>query len=327
MSVASAGHPQAPHLGWAKRLLGPLHVTGVFWFKVPYWFFTWLPAAWTGFMVLLFTTLFFVTLRRIGAAIAANLEAALGPAGFLGTQSRVYRTMRAFAWCHAERYEQLHDRGGFKVAVEGVEHLQALQRPAEGFIFVTAHIGGWESSSRLVSGHVDRWAHVVREEELDPRAQAFMERALARHGVMRYTTHFAANDPRLGIELKNALQQGHVVALQADRPRVGGRAINTLLFGRETRLPAGPATLARTAGVPLLPVFSFREGRKSYRVVVRPPIRVSQDAEKSQALSDAAQQLAREIEWAIRERPHQWFCFGRLWPEAGAGEPNAQPAA
>jgi KDO2-lipid IV(A) lauroyltransferase len=114
--------------------------------------------------------------------------------------------------------------------------------------------------------------------------------------------------------LKNALQQGHVVALQADRPRAGGRSIGALLFGRETRLPAGPPALARSAGVPLLPVFSFREGRRRYRVVVRPTIRVSSEDEKNQALARAAQRLASEIEWAIRERPHQWFCFGRLWP-------------
>ena len=27
----------------------------------------------------------------------------------------------------------------------------------------------------------------------------------------------------------------------------------------------------------------------------------------------AITQIGAEIEWAIRQRPHQWFCFRRLW--------------
>ena len=27
----------------------------------------------------------------------------------------------------------------------------------------------------------------------------------------------------------------------------------------------------------------------------------------------AVTQIGTEIEWAIRQRPHQWFCFRRLW--------------
>jgi len=29
----------------------------------------------------------------------------------------------------------------------------------------------------------------------------------------------------------------------------------------------------------------------------------------------ATRKIAEEIEWAIRERPHQWFCFKALWPD------------
>jgi KDO2-lipid IV(A) lauroyltransferase len=316
--AATAEQPQAPHVGWAKRLLGPFHFTGAFWFLFPYRWFAWWPKWMTGPAVWTFSSLFFVPLRRVVAAIAANLEAPLGPAGWLERQRRAFLNLRTFAWCLAERYEQLHDRGGFSVLVEGAEHLEALGKSGEGFIFVTAHIGGWENSSRMISDRFERHAHVVREEELDPRTQALLERALGRHEAARYTTHFAADDPRLGIELMNALRQGDVVALQADRPRAGSRTITASLFGRETRLPAGPAALARSAGAPLLPIFSFREGRKRYRFVARPPIRVSHDDEKHKALAEAVQRLAGEIEWAIRERPYQWFCFGRLWPEGQA---------
>ena len=122
-----------------------------------------------------------------------------------------------------------------------------------------AHIGSWEigSSLPLREEHV---IHVVREEELDYRAQEFVQGILRHVGGPRYHTHFATRDPRLGITLLNALRRGEFVALQADRPRTGGRTIDVEIFQRPFALPLGPFALARSAEVALLPVFIFREG-------------------------------------------------------------------
>ena len=46
------------------------------------------------------------------------------------------------------------------------------------------------------------------------------------------------------------------------------------LFGRPMELPVGPAAIARAAGVPMVPVFIFREGRHRSRVFIRAPISV-----------------------------------------------------
>jgi KDO2-lipid IV(A) lauroyltransferase len=104
-----------------------------------------------------------------------------------------------------------------------------------------------------------------------------------------------------------------MVALQGDRPRLGGRTHTAPLFGRALSLPVGPPALARATGAALLPVFSFREGRDVYRVIVRPPIPVARTADREADVGQAVDRLAAEIEWAIRRAPHQWFCFRRLW--------------
>jgi lauroyl/myristoyl acyltransferase len=121
------------------------------------------------------------------------------------------------------------------------------------------------------------------------------------------------DDASLGLDLLAALRRGQVVALQGDRPRAGGRTVMARLFGRPLALPEGPMILARAAGTALVPTFSFREGRRRYRVVLRPPIRVSRDSPRAKASADAAQALARELEWAIAREPYQWFCLRRLW--------------
>jgi lauroyl/myristoyl acyltransferase len=266
-------------------------------------------------LVVLFTTFFFVILRTIGHAVAANLQPVLGPCGWSARQARVFRTLLEFAWCMAERYEMPVRQDRVQLTLEGAEHVEALARSDRGAIFVTAHIGHWEMASRQMAKRLVRHAHVVREEEVDPRAQEFVREMVKERSGAGHTTHFATGDPRLGIILADALRRGEYVALQGDRPRAGSRTVPATLFGKPMPLPAGPAVLARTTGVPLIPVFSFREGRLHYRVVVRDPIEVSATADRATAIQEATQRVAADIEWAIKTRPHQWFCFRRLWPE------------
>jgi KDO2-lipid IV(A) lauroyltransferase len=117
----------------------------------------------------------------------------------------------------------------------------------------------------------------------------------------------------LGVRLLDALRQGDVVALQGDRPRADGRTVEAPFLGRTLGFPVGPAALARAAGVPLVPVFVFREGRLRSRVSIRAPIEVAETRDRDADVADATRRLAAEIERAVRAAPHQWFCFAPLW--------------
>ena len=149
---------------------------------------------------------------------------------------------------------------------------------------------------------------------MDPRAQRWFEAVLVRKlGSLPYETHFATGDPGLGVRLLQALGRGEIVALQGDRPRAGGRMLPVTLFGRPYMLPDGPAALARVAEVPILPVYTVREGRRRYVVVFDDPIEVSRTGGRGNDLAEAAAAIAASLERAIRRAPHQWFCFAPLW--------------
>ena len=301
-----------PALGITRRLLGLFHVTGVFWYRFPHWAFTRLPSWTEAPSVVVFTAFFFLALTRIRGAVASNLEPVLGKAGRRERWLRSLRTMYSFAWCYLERYRRLASPELFHSQLEGERHWRELLASGRGMVLVTAHVGPWETSAQFGAGEAQRTIHVVREEEIDPRAQAFVRSLLTGSGD-NCITHFAGDDPRLTLELAEALRRGELVALQGDRPRAGGRCLSVALFGKPMPLPVGPATLARAAGVPLVPVFSFREGRRRIRAVVRAPITVTRTRDRDADVAGAVRRLAAEIEWAIRERPHQWFCFRRLW--------------
>jgi KDO2-lipid IV(A) lauroyltransferase len=317
---AAAAAPHAPETGLARRLLGRFHVTGVFWYRFHAWGARHWPSSQMWMAVTFFTTLFFLTLITIRRALARNLEAVLGPCGWLRRQARIYRTMFTFAWCLTERYERLRTARPFVLRAADPERWAEVCGAGGGFILVTGHLGNWEVGSMLpeAARAGARPVHVVREAEGDPRAQRYISELIRRHAGDLYVTHFA-EDPQLGMQLLDALRRGEIVALQGDRPRAGGRALTLTLFGRPFPLPVGPAALARAADVPLVPVFVFREGRRRYRCDVRPPIRVEPAADRRAGVDQALAGFAAELERAIAAEPHQWFCFRDLWPEAAGG--------
>ncbi|HEX2164863.1 MAG TPA: lysophospholipid acyltransferase family protein [Thermoanaerobaculia bacterium] len=310
-AVAPAA-PHAPERGRLARLLGPFHVTGVFWFRA-HAFGARRSDRFKRLVMPVMTGLFFLLLWRIRRAVTANLAAALGTAGWVERQRRIWRTFYSFAWSQTERYERLFTDAAFVVEARGRAEWDRLSRAAAGLVLVTGHVGNWEMASSVPATEEGTTMHVVREEELDPRAQAWVaERLQARLGG-GYRTHFAEDDPFLGLALREALERGEVVALQGDRPRKGGGALEVPLFGRPYALPIGPLVLARQTGVPILPAFVHRLGRRRYEVVFHPPIEVARTADRRADLLGAARRLAGDLEEAIRRTPHQWFVFRELW--------------
>jgi KDO2-lipid IV(A) lauroyltransferase len=271
-----------------------------------------------GLFMGFFVTFFWLVLRNIRAAIAANLEPVLGPCGWWERQVRMFRTLWVFSWCLSERYERLATDRPLRVDGDGEEGWRNLLESGKGLILVTAHMGNWEAGSMLPASRDRRRVHVVREAETDPRAQRFIENLIRRGGGDLYTTHFA-DDPQLGMILLDVLRDGDIVALQGDRPRSGGRAAEVTLFGRPFPLPIGPAVLARATGAPIVPVFVFREGRLRYRSFIRPAIEVRSTADRQADVEEAMRRFTAELEWAIRREPHQWFCFRKVWePDQGS---------
>jgi KDO2-lipid IV(A) lauroyltransferase len=314
--------PQAPRRGRLARLLGPLHVTGVVWYRLHRWATAHLPewAIRAGMPVCV--GFFYLVLWPIDRAIERNLRPVLGPSGWWTGQRRALRTLYRYAWCLSERYERLNVVSGEtrgELEVEGLEHWRRLHEAPEGFILLSAHVGHWELGSMAGAARSDRVVHLVREEEMDAAAQRFVAGLLARQSGDRYRVHFARpEDPLLGLELLRALRDGAIVALQGDRPRAGGESIRVPMFGLDYALPIGTAALARSAGVRILPVFVFRTGRRRACCVFRTPVRVARTEDRAADLRAALIEIGTHIEWAIRQRPHQWFCFREVWSDSAS---------
>ena len=305
--------PHAPRPGAVQRILGGLQITGAFWYRFHRWGISILPEWGIRAGISVFTAVFFVLLRRVRTAIASNLEVALGPCGWLERQRRIHSTMHQLAWCLTERYEWLNGVAMPEQTRLGLEHLEAARCGEGGVVAVTAHLGHWELASVGYPGRPVQEVHVVRDPEMNPRAQRMMQR-LMRQAAPGLVVHFNQKDPRLGAELLGVLRDGGLVALQGDRPAPGGRSVELRLFGRPFRVPVGPFALARAAGVSVLPVFAIRAGRRRTIVRIHAPIGIHR-SDSSDPVKQAARAFVELLQTEIQGTPHQWFCFSSLWCE------------
>lgn len=326
MKTRADERPHAPRRSWVARWLGPFYFSGNFWYRVPLWIARYVPEPIMAASVWSLGTLATVVLVNVRRAVRSNLELALGPCGRFEGYRRVQRTLISFAWCLIERSEQFVPGREFDVAFEGLDEWRATMERGTGFVMVTAHLGGWELGSTLPADAQGVTIHVVREPEPQADAQAYTEELVSQLGGDRYRTHFATDDMSLGVTLLAALREGDVVALQADRPRSGGQSAVVSLFDAPFELPTGPAALARLARVPIVPIFTLREGRRRYRVLVRPRVDVAPGADREAAHRAALERVAREIESAIRRAPDQWFCFREV-RDRPPGRSDRRPAA
>ena len=306
-------NPQAPQAGPFRRLLGRFYFNGVFWYRFHHWAATTIPGWVLAILMWPFAFVFYWALHSVRHALRRNHRMIDPEAGWLTLHWRALRTVHIFSWCLTERYKQFSPGAKFEIEYTGLDIWERVRNEDRGVIVVTSHIGGWEIGSAAAPGASETAeVHVVREREANEKAQAFVEGLLQDLGGHQYTTHFADDNPSLGMDLLAALRDGGVVALQGDRPRAGAQVERVELFGHTVSLPPGPVQLARIAGVPLIPVFTFREGRGQYRVEMREPIPIARTKDRLGDVHEAVQLLANDIEEAIRQYPLQWFCFSDI---------------
>ena len=307
--------PHGPARTVLGRLLGPLHVTGIAWYRLHYWL-TSFPEWFIVLMNWLSTWFFWCCLWRIRRAVASNLEAVLGPCGFVERQRRIWRTFHEFAWCMTERYEQFRPGRTMQFEFDGDAVWAAMNATDRGFVFFTAHFGNWEMGPLVREVPRGRKIHVVREPEMNKSAQRFIGTLFDRHPQRDlFVVHYAGAELTLGARLLMAVRKGDVIALPGDRPRAGMGTLTSTMFGRPMELPPGPAALARAADAQLVPVFVFRQGRRHYRIVLREPFAVARTDDKERDIQQAVDRMGLECERAIRERPHHWFCWAKLWSD------------
>jgi len=187
------------------------------------------------------------------------------------------------------------------------ERFQSALSLGRGLISVTAHIGNWEMGAAATAS-MGLPLHAVALRMKDRRVDDFFARLRISGGIRPMALGHAAWD------CFKALKQKEMVAFVADRD-VEGSGYRVNLFGREVRIPRGPAEMAVKSGAPVVPAFCIQETEGRFRLVVEEPIDLDSGVPPEQKVDAINRTMVGLIEKYISRYPSQWFAFYRVWNE------------
>ena len=181
---------------------------------------------------------------------------------------------------------------------------RAGRRPA---VFVSAHTANWELAAALgriggfdvdvvYSPQTNPVVHRALQARRRPLGCGFIERRVGARGIIQ------------------TINKGRSIGILLDQRYDEGE--NVSFFGHLTPAGTGPAALALKLGVDFVPVRIERREGAHFRATYGAPLKPGTDGPlKAQAL-DLTRQVYALFEGWIRERPAQWLCLKRRWPNA-----------
>ncbi|HEX7340935.1 MAG TPA: acyltransferase [Rhodanobacteraceae bacterium] len=211
---------------------------------------------------------------------------------------------------------------GFAISVDGLDELKAVLDHGRGVLLLGAHMGSFEVLRALASRHPDAPAlRIVLNTQQTPVLTRLLG-SLAPDVAAAIID--AAQDPvSVVLAVSEALEQGHPVALLADRGHPGESMRHIPFCGLPAPFPTGPWILAARTEVPVVLCLGLYQGGNHYQVIFEPfadTVSLPR-AEREHALEAVMTRYAARLEHYARQVPCNWFNFYDFWDEdADAGK-------
>lgn len=192
-----------------------------------------------------------------------------------------------------------------RVRVIGEVNIREALARGRGVVVPLPHMANWDLAgawATLELVPVTTVAERLKPEALYDQFVSFRERL-----GMTILPLTGGDTPVTGA-LADHLRSGGLVPLVADRD-LSRHGIDVVVAGQRTRMPAGPALLAKRTGAALVPAtLSYEGSEPHHRLAVRfhPPVRVDR-------ISDATQAVADVFTARIREHPEDWHMLQRYF--------------
>lgn len=191
------------------------------------------------------------------------------------------------------------------VEIEGAEHLKEALKAGKGAVISTGHAGNWE----LMGGALSQAGFPLIGVAMRQR-DAAMDRFINeyRRLVGMHITY--KDDVR---EMFRMMREGWVVGLLADQDTNRHDGIVLEFFGKPTNCVPGPAAMARSAGIGVIPGYITRKADGTHKIILHAPIDVPRTKDKRADICTAQQAVNRVLEQHIREHPEEWFWMHDRW--------------
>ena len=269
-------------------------------------------------------TLYFFLRRGYERRVSyAFLQRAFGrPANAM----QVMRHIHCFASTILDRVFLLADRFvRFDVRVNGLEELTSRMQPHRGVLLLGAHVGSFEVLRVLAVERPDVKVCAVLDTQKTP-ALTEMLHAL-NPAIARNVIDASRPSTEIVLALGEAVQEGALVTLLADRARTHEATVVVDFMGAPAAFPVAPFLIGSVLKVPIVMCLGMYRGGNRYDLYFEAfadELVLPRRARKAE-LRAAVQRYASWLENHVRQDPYNWFNWHDFWnvEELDVDEPVA----
>ncbi len=196
------------------------------------------------------------------------------------------------------------EKGRISIDFSAKETFDTLYNEGRGLIVLTGHIGPFELIPAYTAKEGYKTA-VVGRKLFDPRINRLLVGSRRGSGIENVPSDAGA------LKLIRLLKGGYALGILADSNTRSVEGQDAPFFGIDTRTVTGPVLLARTAGLPLLPMGITKTSPKTFEIFCLPPIDIPKTADKSQDLAQGLKMMNKAIENLIERAPYDWMWYHR----------------
>lgn len=226
--------------------------------------------------------------------------------------AKAYATHRLFGQMMFDRFRFYSSGAGdYEVSIEGNEEILKRMASDRGFVIAGSHVGSMEMAGYML-GLKDKPINAVIYAGETASLQHYRSSVLDEHGVRMIPV---SQDLSHLFTIKAALDNGEIVSMPCDRLFGSHKYVECEFLGAPAKFPIGAFTLAAQLEKDIVALFNLKEGKKSYKVYVRPLNVVREGKGSRQIAKELAECYVAELERIVREYPGQWFNFYDFWNE------------
>jgi predicted LPLAT superfamily acyltransferase len=228
----------------------------------------------------------------------------------------VYHHLLTFAQVAMDRIYFLAGRETeFDVHIHGNALFDEYKK--RGCFLLTAHIGSFDAMRVMGMGRrsdalpirilldIQHNANIMRLlQKLDPQLAA---------GVIDARTPA----PALALILSEAIEQGHLIGIMADRCARGERSATLDFLGASAEFPAGIWQLAALLKAPVISCFGIYSGANRYDLyfeLISEQLGTNRE-DRAEAISAGMTRYVARLEDLVRKHPYNWFNFYDFWQD------------
>lgn len=226
----------------------------------------------------------------------------------------VARHIHTFAATILDRVFLLGGRyGSFDVRLAGLPELHEVLDRRQGVLLFGSHLGSFEVLRVLAQQRPDYRIRVVLDKAHNPAMTQLLD--ALNPEIAAGVIDAAQDGPSIAMAIKQATDEGALVALLVDRARAGEPALKVPFMGADAPFPTAPWLIAAVLKVPVVLAFGLYRGGNRYDLqfeAFSDGIAVPRQ-QRAQAVQALIHRYAARLEHHARDAPYNWFNFYDFW--------------